>query len=395
MPIHFNNKNQIDMNEKKSPSETIQSYLFSVQAAVNSIIDPTTLLPVQIPDFNAIYDAAGRMDTAPNPSDYAVVITSLLGRAAGYDCDQPGADYQLSFPNDHHLHPTMGAEWYYVGCHLNVTDSKGNDGRLGILLSIQKNRCVGKTAQHEANWSDTDTVICANVVTVTVDMANGEQKIVRRTRNCQWALTGGNVSYSAPGDDGFWFRCGNDSISGSLDVLPLNVIVDDGDNINMNLTLTAKEEMTGTPYFLQGMPSTTGNGGTGLTLVPKPGIYYSWPQLNVAGSITVEGIGYTIKSGTGWIDHQLLMGSLQNADGLVHPVPFVEDPMPQDGWTWQFYNLNNGDAFTGASFVTGAMINSVSFSYGYYLRLVQGEWVALFIMGNNQLLAFTPFPAPI
>ena len=135
---------------QKSASQAMQSYLLSVNAAVNQIIDPTTKQPVQIPDFDTIYQAASRLDVSPYPTDTAFVIGGLLGRAANYDCDFPAADYPLSFPNDHHMHATMGSEWYWVGCHLNVTDQNGTKGRLGILLSMQRNRCVGVTEQEAA-----------------------------------------------------------------------------------------------------------------------------------------------------------------------------------------------------------------------------------------------------
>ena len=138
-----------------------------------------------------------------------------------------------------------------------------------------------------------------------------------------------------------------------------------------------------------------GNGGTGLTWIPKPGIYYSWPQLDVTGTVNAQGNIYTINSGIGWIDHQLLMGSLTNPENAPTPVPFVDDPKPFDGWTWQYYNFNNGEAFTGASFVTGNMVDEAKIGYGYYLRLINGNWQAGFAMGDNQFSSFTSFPSPV
>jgi hypothetical protein len=263
------------------------------------------------------------------------------------------------------------------------------------LVSIQKDRCLGLTEQKAAGWTDEESLICGNIVTATLDMANGEKKIVRRNRNCQWPKTGGEVGYSKPGDKSFWFKCGADSVSAPLEMMPMTFVVDDGDNLAFSLQVNAKADVKGNAYFLQGVPSPFFNGGTGVTPIPTPGIYYSWPQLLVTGAIMVEGVNYTIDSGIGWVDHQLMMSSLENPKDAAHPVPFIEDSVPFNGWTWQFYNFENGDAFTGAAFILGEMVNNPKITYGYYLTLVNGEWLALFSMGDNQLLNFMPFPAPV
>src|SRR4051812_38543542 len=158
------------------------------------------------------------------------VIDGLLGRASCVDLDAPDASYPIAFPYDHHLHATMGPEWYWVGAHLKITDSDGNAGRAAILLSMQRTRSVGLTAQKKSGWTDLDATLATNVVTVTIDMGPGERKIVRRRRNVQWPSKGGSVSFSTPGKD-FFFTCGTDSLRGSKNVLPLDVVVDDGNNM--------------------------------------------------------------------------------------------------------------------------------------------------------------------
>ena len=376
-------------------SPAVQDYLATVEYAVSQIIDPATGRSVQIPDFSALCEAAAGLDSTPHATDFMFVIQALLGRAGCVDFQAPGSDDALSFPRDHHLHPSMGEEWYYVGCHMNVRDQNGKAGRLSVLLSMQRTRAIGLKAQRVAEWADTQATLATNVVNVVVDMGPGNRNIYRRNRNLQWPMKGGVVNFSVPGDDAFHFQCGSDTLSGPLDVLPLCVRVEDGDNMQLDLVLTNSMAFAvASSFFLQGVPISSGNGGTGFTPIPKPGIYYSWPQLVVSGSVKVGGNSYSVASGSGWIDHQVMMTSLQNPNNAIHPVPFVEDPAPYNAWIWQCYNLDNGQAFTGAGFIEGPMNDSPAINYGYYLVPKNGAWNAIYITtGASDLLCPNRFPA--
>lgn len=387
-----------DVVNNKKVASVVQDYLLTVQSEVNKIINPATGDPVQITDFDAIYEAAGKLDSKRFPEDMMFVIQTLLGRAGSVDKDAPDATYPLTFPQDHHMHANMGREWYYIAGHMQVTDEDGNTGRIAILMSILKIRAVGLTAQANAGWTDEEVTVATNVATLTVDMGVGKRKLYRRSPNSQWPLKKGVVKFSSPGEN-FMFQVGPDSISGSTDVLPLSVTINDEKNMQVELLLYKNSTINpNPPYFLQGEPVSLAlpQGGTGLTLTPKPGIYYSWPQLDMLGKITIEGKTYNVTSGSGWIDHQLMMTSLQNADDKVHPVPFVEDPSPYNGWIWQYFNLNNGQAFTTASFIEGEMKYDLPEIYGYLLTPQKdGAWLAAYIVGNNKLLSPTGFPALI
>lgn len=386
------------MSNGKPVAPVVQAYLKDVLAAVNGITDPNTNQPLQIPDFSDLYEAAGCLDDVVDPGDTMWTINTLLGRAGSVGSVAPTATYTLSFPNDHHIHADMGLEWYWVGCHMNVMTPQGETGRVSLLLSMEKLRAIGTAAQQAAGWSALDATVVANLVTVTVDMGPGKRAIHRRRPNVQWPAAGGQADFSQPGADSLYFVCGDDSLRGSLNVLPLTVKVNDGDNMTVDIVLTQNAATNvETAFFLQGVPKIGSftDGGTGLTPLPTPGIYYSWPQLQVSGSITVDGICYTIVSGTGWIDHELMMSSLENPDGAVHPVPFVEDATPYNGWVWQFYNLDNGQGFTGAGFVLGAMNDAPTLSYGYFLTPNNGGWDAIFIQGKLDLLYPNTFPARV
>src|SRR5580692_10764387 len=94
-------------------ASVIENYLLAVQARVNQIIDPATKKPVQIPDFERLMAAAVAIDTAQYPAACMTMINNMLRRASNFDFAVPGS--AVSFPADHHMHLTMGPEWYWFG----------------------------------------------------------------------------------------------------------------------------------------------------------------------------------------------------------------------------------------------------------------------------------------
>ncbi|MEE8585901.1 MAG: lipocalin-like domain-containing protein, partial [Acidobacteriota bacterium] len=208
---------------------------------------------------------------------------------------------------------------------------------------------------------------------------------------------GGSASCSAPNEP-FSFKCGPDSLSGSVDVLPLSVVVDDGDNMQIDLELTCQDSLQAAKsFFLEGKPvNGPCGGGKGWTSILTPGIYYSWPQLQVSGTVSVNGKTLTVKGGSAWMDHQLTMSSLKNPGGKVDPIPFIDEPSPYNGWTWQFFNLDSGDAFTCASFMVSSLLVKQKVPYGYYLTIENGAWSACYITsGMIKLSQFKNFPVVI
>ncbi|MHC9541274.1 MAG: hypothetical protein AB9903_17355 [Vulcanimicrobiota bacterium] len=380
-------------------AQAVQAQLLLIRDEVAAIVNPETGAATTVTDFDSLYAAAGRLDSSQNPTQNASIIHTLLDRASDYDCEAPGPDYPLQFPKDHHIHPSMGLEWYYLCLHLDVIDPAGTQGRIGILISLQKFRMIGNTTQQRYGWSSEQSMIFTNLATATVDFT-GRKSIIRRSPNVQWPAAGGSARYSAQGEK-FYFGCGADSLSGSTDVLPLAVSIQDGNNLSLVLTLNPPSGFTApNAFFLQGLPTAQG-GGTGLTDVPAPGIYYSWPQLVVdtttPPSLIVGGVSYTVKGGTGWIDHQLMMHSLQNAGNAVSPIPFTDDPKPYNGWCWQFFNLENGDAFTGAAFQQWYLSTNPDLDYGYYVAADKstGKWNSIFISGSMLLGGFQSFPVDV
>ncbi|MCP3943505.1 MAG: hypothetical protein GY710_18775 [Desulfobacteraceae bacterium] len=390
------------MRTSQNVASAIQEYLEDVKSKVAAIIDSNGN-PTQIPNYDDLYEAAGKLDTTENPMRFMNIIHSLLGRAGNIGSktisfDGKVPEYYLKFPEDHRMHGNMGNEWYWIGCHLDVTDENNNKGKLSILDTMQKIRSVGTDTQVKYNWTEEQVCVTCNIATITTKTDSGDTCYFRRGTNEQWPLKGGGSSFSTVGEP-FSFKVGPDSFTGSKNVLPLRLVVDDGDNMQIDITFTNTDKLNlKTSFFRQGSPGKFGNGGTGITSLPTPGIYYSWPQVNVTGTVCVGGHSYKVNSGTGWIDHQLMMTSILDSQGKPDPQLFAETSKnrPYNGWLWQYYNLENGNSFTGAGFLQGSMPANhiIKMVYGYFLEPnEQKEWKATFIMGDLRLEDPQNFPS--
>ncbi len=254
---------------------------------------------------------------------------------------------------------------------------------------IQKNRLVGNSTQAEAGWTDDDCCIFASKAIAVLEASDGHSRTVRRNRNLQWALKGGCVSYSRPGED-FRIVCGRDALHGSPDVLPLRATLDDPGNLTLDLTINCLDGITPAKAFFF-----RGDEGSGLTGIPTPGIEYSWPHVTVSGSLTIEGTTYEVESGSGWIDHQVLMASLQPSSGVPPEamLPFLSDPRPFIGWCWMFFNLENNTAFTCIALnIFGLSLQlAVPPGSGFYLEMENGGWKSTLLDGKEGVMGISNF----
>jgi len=391
------------MGTSHKVAPAIQEYLEDVKSQVAEVKDPSGN-SIRIPNYPDLYDAAGKLDTTENPIRFMNIIHSLLGRARNIGSEtisfnEKGPEYNLKFPEDHRMHGSMGDEWYWIGCHLNVTDNNNNKGKLSILDTMQKIRSMGTDTQAKHGWTEEQVCVTCNIATITTIMDDGETKnYYRRRTNEQWPLKAGQSSFSSEGEP-FSFKVGPDSFTGSNNVLPLKLFVDDGDNMQINIIFRHTDNLNlETSFFRQGVPIPGGNGGTGITPLPRPGIYYSWPQVTVTGTVSVGGRTYKVNSGTGWIDHQLMMPSILDSKGKPDPLLYARTSKnhPYDGWLWQYYNLENGTSFTGAGFLQGEIPtdNIIKMVYGYFLEPnKQKGWDAVYIMGDQLLEDPQTFPS--
>jgi len=237
--------------------------------------------------------------------------------------------------------------------------------------------------QETAGWTDDEVQIVNSVATVTV-ATRTDSLIVRRSPNTQWPAMGGVVEF---GGNPFVYRCGPDVLSGSQDVLPLGVHIDDGTNMKVDLTVTSDLKAENA-FFLQGTDGITGD--------PNPGFYYSWPQLTVKGSVSAGGKTYSV-SGKGWLDHELSMASTAKPQAPQPPLPAP----PQLGWKplqtfvgWSFcaFNFDNGDAMAVSAFQNGPLRDRLVVPMGKYVRLAAdgSGWERFDLAGTLELDSFIP-----
>lgn len=260
-------------------------------------------------------------------------------------------------------------EWYYLACNLEVEGTGGQD-RIGVFVDIARERAVSNVVQGQIGWSDSDAQIVYSMAMANV-ATRKDQYTVRRRSNAQWpAKTPDSVAMSAPGDP-FFFRCGPDVLqSTSPSVLPLQVLVDDGSNLRIELSVTST---LGTPYFLQG--------DKGYIAPPDPGIYYSWPQLTVSGRVTANGTTYSV-SGLGWIDHQVMMRT--PAKPVVVP---TSGTTYVDGWSWCGFNLKDGSAFTAAGFqLLNVAEPTLAVPLGFHVKRSADGWQTPIAVGGEVTL---------
>jgi predicted secreted hydrolase len=318
--------------------------------------------------FEDLMTAAKSMTDA----HHAGVLFTLLGPAGAYGSETPPTG-KLKFPADHQLHLKMGTEWYWFSFNAAVDGSLGLD-RIGGFATFKRVRSVSNCVQAQAGWTDVEAQIGAVTATVTLDTRE-HREILRRRPNVQWPMLGGNVQIGQP----FLFGIGPDSLSGSADIMPLKIHIDDAPNMTVDVTMSPVLILPSLAFFQQEgkltIPGVTG------------GFYYSWPQLAVEGTVTIGDRTYPIH-GTGWVCHQMMM-LLPAPKKPSQPGTFV----PTDGvtgWSWCEFNLGNGDAFTCVAMQSGTVRNQLTVPYGWYLRRTLIGWEPIFLNGSLQLDRFVP-----
>ena len=350
--------------QKMTPSEGLVKFL-------NEIPDNDYLRPRAI--YPQLLEAAAKVKTGGE----AAVITALLGPGNSYGIDVPIKP--LKFPEDHKLHLNMGTEWYWLICNLEVEGSGGLD-KIGVLLDMTRMRAVSLKVQEEAGWSDEDAQIVDNVVTVTL-ATRKDNCIIRRSPNTQWGALGGKIKFDS---DPFHYQVGKDYLKGSKDVLPLKIHVDDGENMRIDLTMRS-DLPAEKAFFLQGAKKDQG-------VIPAPhlGIYYSFPQLDVKGTVIVGGTTYKVK-GIGWLDHQLMMNDANAPQPPTpQPTPKYKPIIPSNGWSWCGFNFSNGDAFTAIAYQIGTIQTRMPVNYGIYLHRTPNGWARTDVMGSLAIDRFIP-----
>ena len=306
--------------------------------------NPVALVPYNPEALSALV----RLCKEPNVS--ASGLFAAMGLAGpqssqGWDTVQAGP---FLFPQEHGPHWGIRNAWYYVACNLTYQDASGTAQPLNVLLAIIRRGTTPPTsaAFNQYPKNQTQIVACEATVEMPGEYLTAAVAMDGFTSSLQFQAPSGSNPFLWTAFDGKQLFGLNGS--GPNSMLPMNCGLAftsaDGKTVTAQLTLTTDANP---PFFLQGQqgcaPCIDGLGYR----------YYSWPALQVTGTVTVDGKVYTC-TGNGWLDHQwgARMQPLGYVDNLyLRAVAILSGSYPKviaPQWDWFFMHLSNGMHITTA-----------------------------------------------
>jgi predicted secreted hydrolase len=220
------------------------------------------------------------------------------------------ASRALRFDEDFGAHPDTQTEWWYATGH-----SRGSVAELGFQITFFRSR-VGTTQALKSRFAARQLIFAHAAVT---DLQS--RKLLHAQRI---ARSGGDATF-----DGAVAELGNTRVRlGSWSLLrepqtPAHYLARaDSADFALDLQLTPQQ-----PVLLQGEQGWSRKG-------PDPrqvSGYYSEPQLQVSGTITLQGQKQALNGGAAWLDHEW-------SDAVLPPGAV--------GWDWIGMNLFDGSALT-------------------------------------------------
>jgi predicted secreted hydrolase len=221
---------------------------------------------------------------------------------------------QLVFPRDAGVHPEFKTEWWYITGHAKVA---GQDAAYGFQITFFRSRVDGTQGMQSRLAAKHLLFAHAAITDVQAKHLQHDQRIAR------W-------SGAAPGQNG------TDMASAATQ--DTGVVLRDWSLLRDGADLRARIQTEGfamdlrfasaQPVLLQGDAGLSRKG-------PEPrqaSYYYSLPQLQASGSLTLQGKTLPVEPGsTAWMDHE-----------------WSEEILPAgaEGWDWIGINLLDGSALT-------------------------------------------------
>jgi len=222
--------------------------------------------------------------------------------------DLAGDGRAVRLPADFGAHPSQRTEWWYL------TGSLEAEGRtFGFQVTFFRSRTPVADA-HPSRFAARQLVFAHAALS---DVSAGRQRHDQRV-----ARAGFGVAATTEGETGVHLRDWRLQRSGPAQASQYTAqVLSANAGFRLNLTLSATQ-----PPLLQGV--------NGLSLKAPQGaassLYYSEPQLDVRGTLTLDGRPLTV-TGRAWLDHEW-------ADSLIAPGVV--------GWDWIGMNLADGSALT-------------------------------------------------
>lgn len=221
----------------------------------------------------------------------------------------------LEFPRDFGSHPELGTEWWYITGHVQAA------GRLlGFQLTFFRSR-VPATQSLRSAFAARQLIFAHAALT---DVAGKRQLHAQRS-----ARAGMGLAQAREGDTdvqlGDWFLRRRPAPYGTAAQASRYAAHIAGDGFDLALQLATTQ-----PVLLQGKAGLSRKGPDAA----QASYYYSQPQLDVSGTITLNGRALAIDASAynrAWLDHEV-------SDALMHP--------EAQGWDWIGMNLGDGSALT-------------------------------------------------
>jgi predicted secreted hydrolase len=256
------------------------------------------------------------------------VAFGLLGNytAVGSTHPQPiPPSPALGFPAENKQHYRVQTEWYYLSMSLKL-----DNGALVSIVATFFRSPIGSAAAI-GGVAPLDQQMFNTSIGITVqDLPGSRDAHYAVPTTSFYPPTGGVRISTSP----FELTVGKNSLKGGRDVFPLRVrLVNDADpsiglpRIDVNVTCAATN-----PRFLQGQDGYVGAEGFASFY------YYSWPQQQTSGTVTIGGKRHGA-SGITWADHQW----------GANPAPARRSPpIPEGGWSWFEFQFDGNRSLTFA-----------------------------------------------
>ena len=240
----------------------------------------------------------------------AVVTACMVGTVAG---GIPLSAWSLparllSFPRDYGAHPDLRTEWWYITGHANSSASDRRE--FGFQLTFFRTR-VDAAQTIQSKFAAQQLIFAHAAVTdVQGEKLWHDQRIAR---------AGFGVAVARAEDT-------------NLKLKDWTLQRDKAEPSRYNANLMANDfalqlQMNETqPLLLQGQNGLSRKGPEAR----QASYYYSHPQLNTRGKITLQGQIFDV-TGKAWLDHEW-------SEELLHP--------DAKGWDWIGMNLDDGSALT-------------------------------------------------
>jgi predicted secreted hydrolase len=228
-----------------------------------------------------------------------LLMVTQPARSAEYPVVLPGRP--LVFPRDHGSHPDFRNEWWYITGI--VRDTGGNE--IGVQVTFFRNR-PGVAETSTSRFAPRQLIFAHAAI---ADPAHGRLRHDQRAERAAFGLAGADESTTRA-----WLRDWSLALDGDTYVARIAAR-----EFTMDLRFRATQ-----PLLAQGDDGYSRKG----PLPVQASYYYSRPQLEVAGSLVVDGRAREV-SGRAWLDHEW------SSEYMAAQA---------EGWDWIGINLDDGGA---------------------------------------------------